>query len=136
LTRLREEVAVILEEARRDKVIGSSLQGAIALTPHEPLERDRAATGAEGPGLADLFIVSRTSSPEAARGNGWRDSSVYPGLKLRFETAPGRRCDRCWKVTPEAEATGLCDRCRGVLSQLPGPAGGPRVQALGEGRRT
>ncbi|HJW15348.1 MAG TPA: class I tRNA ligase family protein, partial [Thermoanaerobaculia bacterium] len=128
LTKLREEVAAVLEEARRDKVIGSSLEGAVALTPHEDLERDREATGTQGPGLADLFIVSRVSREAAgAAVDGWRGSSAYPGLSLRFEKAPGRRCDRCWKVTPEADATGLCDRCRRVLKDLePGaPLGTP-----------
>ncbi len=119
LTRLREEVAGVLEEARREKVIGSSLEGAVVLTRHEALEADRAATGTEGPGLADLFIVSAVSlAPEQDGAGGWRDSSAYPGLSLRFEKAPGRRCDRCWKVTPEAQDTGLCVRCRQVLAEL------------------
>ncbi len=119
LTRLREEVASVLEEARREKVIGSSLEGTVVLTPHEALETDRAATGTDGSGLADLFIVSAvTLAPEQDSAAGWRTSSAYSGLSLRFEKAPGRRCDRCWKVTPEAEETGLCDRCRQVLAEL------------------
>jgi isoleucyl-tRNA synthetase len=121
LTKLREEVAAVLEEARRDKVIGSSLEGAIALTPHPDLERDRAATGTEGPGLADLFIVSRVSvEPADEGGRDRRSSSAYSGLSICFEKAPGRRCDRCWKVTPEAAETGLCERCRRVLEELRG----------------
>ncbi|HTR02710.1 MAG TPA: isoleucine--tRNA ligase [Thermoanaerobaculia bacterium] len=115
LTQLREEAAVILEEARRDKVIGSSLEGAIALSPNPALDADRAATGTTGAGLADLFIVSETVEGENPAGDGWRESRVYPGLRLAFRKARGRRCDRCWKVTPEAEATGLCDRCRAVI---------------------
>jgi isoleucyl-tRNA synthetase len=119
LTKLREEVAGVLEEARSEKVIGSSLEAAVVLTPHEALEADRAATGTEGPGLADLFIVSAVSRGSAEDGsNGWRSSAAYPGLSLRFEKAPGRRCDRCWKVTPEAEDSGLCSRCRQVLAEL------------------
>jgi isoleucyl-tRNA synthetase len=119
LTKLREEVAAVLEEARQDKVIGSSLEGGVVLTAHEPLERDRSATGTEGAGLADWFIVSRVSLAAAPdETGGWRPSAAYPGLSLRFEKAPGRRCDRCWKVTPEADETGLCDRCRRVLKEL------------------
>jgi isoleucyl-tRNA synthetase len=119
LTKLREEVAGVLEEARREKVIGSSLEGAVVLTPNEALEADRVATGTEGSGLADLFIVSAVSQGSPADGSdGWRSSSAYPGLSLRFEKAWGRRCDRCWKVTPEAEETGLCLRCRQVLGEL------------------
>jgi isoleucyl-tRNA synthetase len=120
LMKLREEVNVLLEEARREKRIGSSLEAVVALSASETLERDRAATGTDGPGLADFFIVSGTStSTRAASEDGWRASETYPGLELRFQKAPGRRCDRCWKVTPEAEPTGLCARCRRVLSSLP-----------------
>jgi isoleucyl-tRNA synthetase len=117
LGRLREEAAVILEEARRNKQIGSSLEGAIALQGAATLEPDRVATNTTGPGLADLFIVSETiEDAAAAPTDGWRESQVYPGVRLAFRKARGRRCDRCWKVTPEAENTGLCNRCRGVIA--------------------
>jgi isoleucyl-tRNA synthetase len=119
LTRFREEAAVILEEARRSKVIGSSLEGAIALTGAAALEPDRAATGTLGTGLADLLIVSETiEEGAAAPADAWRDSQVYPGVRLAFRKARGRRCDRCWKVTPEAEGQGLCVRCRAVLEEV------------------
>ena len=123
LARLREEVSVVLEGARREKTIGSSLEGAIALTADSALQADRAATGTLGAGLADLFIVSEVldgvdSKPDSAPEGAWTASQVYPGLSIQFRKARGRRCDRCWRVTPEAEATGLCDRCREVLSKL------------------
>lgn len=122
LTRLREEMAAVLEEARRDKTIGSSLEAAIALAPSAELARDREAAGAEGARLADLFIVSEVSEvPAGAEG---RPSAVYPGLTIRFAKAPGSKCDRCWKVTPEAVETGLCARCRAVLASLPPAAEG------------
>jgi isoleucyl-tRNA synthetase len=120
LMRLREEASVLLEEARRERVIGSSLEGAIVLSASTELEDDRRATGTSGPGLADLFIVSETI-PATAPGIGWTESRSYPGLSLRFEKARGRRCDRCWKVTPEAEAGGLCERCRRALALAGAP---------------
>ncbi len=88
----------------------------------ERLTRDRAAVGASGPGLADLFIVSEASATPA--GEKGRPSQTYPELSIRFEKARGAKCDRCWKVTQEAEETGLCDRCRRVLSTLPRAAEG------------
>jgi isoleucyl-tRNA synthetase len=119
LMKLREEVAVLLEEARREKTIGSSLEGAIAFTGNGDLETDRSSTGAAGAGLADLFIVSETIAVDAGPdGAGWTESRAYPNLKIRFQKARGRRCDRCWKVTPEAEENGLCDRCRRALEAL------------------
>ena len=117
----------MLEEARREKLIGSSLEAAVRITGSAELEADRTAAGAQGPGLADFFIVSDVSEVGTAGGNGWRESRTYPGLRLKFQKASGRRCDRCWKVTPEAEEQGLCRRCREVLAALPNaPAGAPR----------
>ena len=119
LTKLREEAAVILEEARRNKVIGSSLEGAIALSGAAELQADRAATGTLGAGLADLLIVSEVLEDGGSEpGDGWRESQAYPGVRMAFRKARGRRCDRCWKVTPEAEGNGLCVRCRGVLEEV------------------
>ena len=124
LMRLREEAAALLEAARREKTIGSSLEGAIALTQNEQLASDRTATGSQGSGLADLFIVSETIDAGSPESGGWTESQAYPGLRLRFEKARGRRCDRCWKVTPEAEADGICARCRRALESLAAePAG-------------
>src|SRR5262249_7735906 len=124
LSQLRKEVAVLLEEARRQKEIGSSLEGAIMLTANEALARDREATGTLGSALADLFIVSDVSEVPEPAGDGWRATEAYPGLQIRFRKASGRRCDRCWKVTPEANADGLCDRCRDVLEELASPVDG------------
>ncbi len=130
LMKLREEVSALLEEARREKTIGSSLEGAIALTTSDTLESDRAVTGATGTGLADLFIVSETIAAGAASdGAGWTASQAYPGLKIRFEKARGRRCERCWKVTPEADDGGLCNRCRRALELAARTASGGEASA-------
>jgi isoleucyl-tRNA synthetase len=118
LMKLREEVAGVLEQARREKSIGSSLEASIELAGSADLETDRAATGNEGAALADLFIVSDVLSRSGASEDGWSDSLAYPGVRLRFRPAEGRRCDRCWKVTPEAQETGLCNRCRRVLEEI------------------
>src|SRR6266542_3149720 len=115
LMKLREEAAVLLEAARREKTIGSSLEGGIVLTRNEALESDRAATGTDGAGLADIFIVSETMVVSAPTDDGFAASQAYPGLRLKFAKARGRRCERCWKVTPEAEPDGICARCRRAL---------------------
>jgi len=115
LTKLREEVAAILEEARRDKTIGSSLEGAILLSRSGALGSDLRATGIGTEGLADFFIVSEVGQAPTDDGPAPRESAVYPGVWLAFAKARGRRCDRCWKVTPEAQEEGLCARCRRVL---------------------
>ncbi len=131
LAKLREEMAVLLEEARREKIIGSSLEGAIGLTESEALRRDLDAASLKESGLADFLIVSQVFEKEAGgMEEGWRESAAYPGLKLNFRKAPGRRCDRCWKVTPEARERGLCGRCQRALSE----AGQLARDAAPEGR--
>jgi isoleucyl-tRNA synthetase len=118
LLALREEVTKILEERRREKTIGSSLEAALAATPNADLDRDRSRTGLEGAALADLFLVSGVR--EASVLPGGFPSQAYPGLTLAFEKAPGGKCERCWKYAPEAETEGLCARCRRVLSEMGG----------------
>ena len=127
LTQLREEVAVMLEEARREKLIGSSLEAAIradAAARRSSADRAAVGRGGLGPGRP-LHRVGRVRSRDRRRG---RRLARVPRLSRACgsssEKAPGRRCDRCWKVTPEAEATGLCDRCRSVLADSARARGG------------
>ena len=123
LTKLREEASVILEQARRDKIIGSSLEGAIALSGSEALEADRAATGTSGTGLADLLIVSEIVEGAEARPAEWRDSPGLPRREARFPQGPGT------PVRPllEGDARSRCDR---TLRPLPrGPRRGRGMTA-------
>jgi isoleucyl-tRNA synthetase len=120
LIALRREVTKILEEARQSQMIGSSLEAAMVLTRHSQLEADRKTCGLEGPNLADFFIVSDVETRfEQTVDDTFRPSAGYPGLYLKFQPAAGRKCDRCWKVTPEAAPSGLCGRCRAVVGQVP-----------------
>ena len=81
--------------------------------PSRRSRRDRAATGHAGAGARrPLHRVGGRAGLGGGRVRQGSRSAAYPGLSLRFAKAPGRRCDRCWKVTPEAEETGLCARCR------------------------
>jgi len=127
LMKLRDEVAVILEDARRQKTIGSSLEGGLRLAGTEAMERDLESAELSRADLADFFIVSALAIDRDGDRSA-RPSAVYEGLSLAFAPAEGRRCDRCWKVTPEALSSGLCERCRAVLAALPPPgAEGNRV---------
>ncbi len=116
LLRLREEATKILEENRKQRVIGSSLEAALEFSAIPDLDRDRAATG-WADSFADFFIVSEVGSlAEGAESTS--ASSAYPGLFIRFRKAAGAKCARCWKIAPEAADGGLCDRCRRVLAAM------------------
>lgn len=99
----REEVKKVLEAARADKAIGSSLEAAVTITADETTH---ALLSAVAPAdLADLFIVSRV---ELVAGD-------LP--RVQVGRAPGQKCLRCWKYDEAVDADGLCPRCRRVLAR-------------------
>lgn len=99
---IREEVAKVLEEARRDKVIGHSLDAAVKLTL-EP-EGYQLLEGLDN--LADIFIVSA--------------ATVQPGSERKIEVtaAPGQKCQRCWKYDEATNEDELCPTCAQVVATL------------------
>jgi isoleucyl-tRNA synthetase len=115
LLSLRDEVTKLLEDRRKDRVIGASLEAALTFSPSAELDADRRRTGWEGPAFADFFIVSDL---DEAEGSHEIASETYPGLTFRFRKAPGAKCVRCWKIRPEASDGGLCARCRSVLAGI------------------
>ncbi len=112
LLEVRDEAARVLEEARREKLIGSSLEADLSLWAeddlHDLLEsyRDK---------LAEIFIVSAVelhrglagALPEAAKG---RETP----LKLAVAKARASKCPRCWIFAAPADGE-LCPRCRSLL---------------------
>jgi len=122
---LRDEVTKLLEDRRRERVIGASLEAALTFSPSPELDADRRRTGWDGPAFADFFIVSDLDEGGDAVDTA---SDTYPGLTFRFRKAPGAKCARCWKIRPEAADGGLCARCRAVLAEIrpdAGAAGAP-----------
>src|SRR5262249_32839974 len=78
---LREEATKILEDNRKQRVIGSSLEGAIDFSPDAGLARDRELTGWSGDAFADFFIVSEVGDLPADTHDA-AVSAAYPGLLL------------------------------------------------------
>ena len=105
---LRSAVNGALEQARADKVIGKSLEAAVALTvPQE----DAFLQEMDEDALADLFIVSQVQL------------TVGDEVKVAVKSAEGTKCGRCWKVLHSVKAVGeheaLCPRCAAVMAKLP-----------------
>jgi len=119
---LRDRAGKCLEEARRKKDIGHSLDACVSLkTISESYYR---FLGKYKDILADFCIVSRFDlqlaerlSPVDAPVEGLPDVSISVGK------APWPKCVRCWKLHPEAgknpEYPGVCPRCADVLKQYP-----------------
>jgi isoleucyl-tRNA synthetase len=110
LLRMREVVQKKLEELRREKVIGTSLQAQVHLYPtSEAMEVLRAI-----PNLDKVLIVSQVTlhlSSETLPEGVTREE----GVGVRIEQATGDKCERCWTLTPEvgtlSEYPTLCHSC-------------------------
>jgi isoleucyl-tRNA synthetase len=109
LLRVRGVVSKVLEEKRREGLIGSSLEAQVALTPGD--ERTAAVLERHADQLPWVFIVSecavRPMSEEAAQAEDM--------LLVQVEKASGRKCVRCWNykdsVGRNPHHPQLCKRC-------------------------
>ncbi len=113
---VREEAARVLEEARKGKKIGHSLEASLTLFAKPPLFsllKEKEAF------LPTLFIVSHvyllpwTARPEAG------PSVTREGLSIDVSEARGRKCERCWwyqeSVGESDVHPTLCRRCAEVI---------------------
>ena len=100
LIRVREDVNVALENARKDGLIGGSLEAALHITAPEATYHNLARLGDE---LRFLFITSAVSLEKGE------------ALAVRVQKADGDKCERCWHILPTVNSDpaypGLCPRC-------------------------
>ncbi len=116
LIAVRGEVAKAIETARQNKVLGHSLDAAVAIAAPEKL-RDLLAAHRED--LRALLIVSDVRIvDEQAIGEAYRSADIA-GLVVGVSRAKGEKCHRCWiyseTVGTSAEHPALCERCLGNL---------------------
>ncbi|MCW5316132.1 isoleucine--tRNA ligase [Nostoc sp. KVJ3] len=126
LRQLRTDVNKVLEQARIEKLIGSSLEAkALIYIPDKQLgDAIKAFNPVKGNGIDELRYLLLTSQVELL------DSTQgLQGLKYTAQTedwtiavvnADGQKCDRCWNystyVGESAEHPLICDRCVAALA--------------------
>ena len=121
LLKMREAVVKALEEARRKKTIGHSLDAhVIVKTP-----TDEVFTFLEGYGdfLADFCIVSYL---EVKKVGGFSEEDTpaekLPDISIEVNRASWPKCARCWKLHPQVDKDphypGVCPRCVKVLESI------------------
>ncbi|MBD1861330.1 isoleucine--tRNA ligase [Trichocoleus desertorum] len=128
LRQIRAEVNRVLEKARAEKMVGSSLEAKLLLyVPdlelRQQLQTMNPATSLNGNGVDELrylFIVSQVElldSPAALEGLQY--SSQSDALGVGVVKADGEKCDRCWNysthVGESAAHSLLCERCEPAL---------------------
>jgi isoleucyl-tRNA synthetase len=111
LLEVREAALKDMEQKRRDKVIGHSLEAHLSIDvgeSHPALPELKRMDGQ----LEELFIVS---SVEVRVVSG-------DGLSVASRHADGTKCVRCWHWSDntgrDAEYEGVCSRCSGVLRRI------------------
>jgi isoleucyl-tRNA synthetase len=110
---VRRVVTGGLEQQRRDKVIGSSLEAAPIL--HVSPETARILDPER---FADTCIVSQlTVSTDPIPATAFTLPDV-PGVGMVFAKAEGQKCQRCWKILPDVDThahPGVCKRCNDAI---------------------
>ena len=101
----RQLVQAVLENARRDKVIGASLEAAVTV---EAGEKEYAFLKQYEADLPSLYIVSEVRLEKMTQ-------LASDAVKVGVLVSTRNKCERCWNyreaVGADKEHPTLCDRC-------------------------
>ena len=120
---LRSAITRVLEGARRDKVIGLSLDAEVLLQVNAEWA---VFVGENLEQLQGLCIISHLRLVAEGEGTelAFVEAESLPGVKIAVGPAPGTKCERCWTINisvgDDQEHPALCSRCSGVVRQLAG----------------
>jgi len=104
LRALRSLATMAIEPARRDKLLGSSLEAKLTVSANHA---DAALIASVD--FAELCIVSELDTSI--------DADLEAGVRVSTEKTELEKCARCWRHLPDvAEETGLCGRCDTVVN--------------------
>ncbi|OCQ50805.1 Isoleucine--tRNA ligase [Photorhabdus australis subsp. thailandensis] len=112
LLAVRGEVNKVLEQARADKHIRSSLEAAVTLYAGNELANKLNSLGDE---LRFVLLTSQASVASYELAGEDAQQSEIDSLKIAFRKADGEKCPRCWHYAKDvglvAEHAELCGRC-------------------------
>lgn len=109
---IREDVKKVLEVARKDKIIGSSLEAKVIIYCNGA-KYDLLASLKEN--LKEIFIVSAVEIEKSGEGKftGEKNTDVI----ITVEKAAGEKCERCWSYSEDiSDNEKICNRCRKILN--------------------
>lgn len=113
---IRTEVQKSLEVARKNKIIGSSLEACVNLYCNDDLYNFILPLISD---LKDIFIVSQVNLDKNI--GGIDASTDIKGLNVTISCAKGEKCERCWvfSETVGNNTTGeqICSRCAEILNK-------------------
>lgn len=113
---IRSEITKVLESARRNKIIGHSLDASVVLYAAGDIYAHLSQVKDE---LATILIVSKVSLVEGFEGA--QNAASVEGMELKVKVSPaeGTKCERCWiysdTVGQDTEHPTLCARCAAAV---------------------
>jgi isoleucyl-tRNA synthetase len=109
---LKGEVAKAVEMARQNKLVGHSLDAAVAIAAGDDL---RPFLKENPEDLRSFLIVSAVDVVDSVNADNVYQSSEIPGLFIAISRAKGAKCERCWNysetVGRDASHPTICARC-------------------------
>ncbi|MEO2194371.1 MAG: class I tRNA ligase family protein, partial [bacterium] len=123
---IRDEVNQLLEKARVEKSLGSSLESKIYVHVEDPaLQSALESLQATDNGQDQLRYILISSSVELVHDPATASAAAYSsardGFTVGVDRAAGVKCSRCWnyseRVGEDADHKELCERCAPVISR-------------------
>jgi isoleucyl-tRNA synthetase len=119
LLEVRSAITRVLEHARREKVIGLSLDAEVLLK----LDGETAAfLDGKLELLKELCIVSALVVVGETGNEAFAVCEEVEGLQVAVRPAAGSKCERCWIISPtvgeDDKHPTLCSRCSAVVREL------------------
>lgn len=109
---IREDVKKVLEVARKDKIIGSSLEAKVIIYCNGA-KYDLLASLKES--LKEIFIVSAVEIEKSGEGKFTGEKNT--DVTITVEKAAGEKCERCWSYSEDvSDNEKICNRCRKILN--------------------
>jgi len=109
---VKAEIAKAIEQARKEKIIGHSLDASVSLAPPEQM---RGFFQDHLEDLRALLIVSQLRLVEEKELSKPYRSEEWKGLSVGVEKALGAKCERCWiyseSVGTDKDHPTVCNRC-------------------------
>ncbi|MFT5162732.1 MAG: isoleucyl-tRNA synthetase [Alteromonadaceae bacterium] len=109
---IRDEVNRVLEKARRDEVVGATLQADVTLFVSELLHDVLSLLKDE---LRFVLITSKVDIQPFADKTEQAVATEIEGLWVEVQASQGQKCERCWHysndVGTDEDNSSLCGRC-------------------------
>ncbi len=109
---VRAEISRALEQARKEKTIGHSLDARVSIAAPEKLKK---LLENHRQDLPAFLIVSQLELTEPDKIKNPFQSEEIPGLIVGVEKARGEKCQRCWiyseSLGKDKQHPQVCDRC-------------------------